>query len=189
MIEILILLLITSTYADDNCTQFNYCNDCVENTGISGNTCMWLVQSSNYICIDYSNLENNICNNLRSPYFLYCPPNGPIQDSPCSKYNNPLKTEFIIHLIIFVLGSTSVLNAASYAFYIYRYKKINPICGFLIGIIAPYFCWHINYKKLKKNKFIHSYNKNGLHRREYNEIERNFPILPTKNRIIEKRVR
>ena len=58
MIEILILLLISFTYADDNCTQFNYCNDCVENIGISGNTCMWLVQSSNYICIDYSNLEN-----------------------------------------------------------------------------------------------------------------------------------
>lgn len=144
MIGIIILILFRNVLASDNCTQFSFCNECIKNIGISGNTCMWLYEENNYLCADYSNILTNICTKKNSPYYSYCPINDLIQNNPCSKINNPLPSNLIWNMVIFIFLITTVLNACAYNFYQYRYKENHPVLGLFLGIIAPYFCWYIN---------------------------------------------
>jgi len=145
MINILfICTLLEVVQSLDNCNELKHCNSCIDNVGISGNKCMWLVDSSNHLCVDYTTLLINICNNPQSLYFSYCPATYPIQDNPCSKANNPLPFGIVVNMVLFIFYTTNALNAAAFAFYKYRYENINPFLSFFIGFVLPYFCWFKN---------------------------------------------
>lgn len=102
----------------NNCSLLSYCDSCMNNP-----ECTW---DKNYNC--NANNNDNIDINI---------------GNYCSITNNPLPPRLVLLMILFIFGITTIMNAISYSFFMYRYEKCNPLKRFFIGLIIPYFCWFL----------------------------------------------